>query len=100
MDGFRFGSTKLKISVVAETVESLIDLIDRNMGNVASVSVQKLRLNLPPSEVGRVLGLLSRLGMLEPVAYHPKNPKRYLIYRSKRKDLVRMLMEIRVSEQS
>jgi DNA-binding IclR family transcriptional regulator len=85
------GCIRVDPQVFQEVIRELLRLLERQYGNIATVSPRKLKLEAPKSEVGRALRLLCDMGILEPAG-----ERSYTIHKKMRGMLMQLLESLRV----
>jgi len=94
------GSARAKLDpeVFESVVSELIALLDRQYGNIATVTARKFRsVKASRTEIGRALKLLRDMGILELSGDRRslKNERSYIIHKSSRQNLVKILWEFK-----
>jgi len=95
---FYCGFSRVDPQVFQDVICELLSLLERQYGNIATVTARKLRLEASRTEVGRVLRLLCNMGILEPAGSRRsiRNERSYIIHKKMREDLLQLLAKLRV----
>jgi Arc/MetJ-type ribon-helix-helix transcriptional regulator len=85
------GCIRVDPQVFQEVIRELLKLLERQYGNIATVTPRKLKLYASLSEVGRALRLLRDMGILEPAG-----ERSYTIHKKMKGKLIQLLESLRV----
>jgi len=88
---FYCGFSRVDPQVFRDVICELLSLLERQYGNIATVTARKLKLCAPLSEVGRALRLLCNMGILEPAG-----ERSYIIHKKMKGELVQLLSSLGV----
>jgi hypothetical protein len=98
VEGLYCGCVRVDPQVFQEVIRELLRLLERQYGNIATVTARKLKLEAPRTEVGRALRLLCNMGILEPAGEKRsiRNEHSYIIHKKMKGKLIQLLESLRV----